>query len=61
MKRIGILLNMTKKQITDMLYNGLSYEWIEDNEYTVLGVNDSLDEIHIYWSEELVEQMVEGG
>lgn len=22
---------MTQKQITDMLYNGLSYEWIEDN------------------------------
>ena len=24
-------LNMTQKQITDMLYNGLSYEWLEDN------------------------------
>lgn len=22
---------MTQKQITDMLYNGLSYEWLEDN------------------------------
>lgn len=22
---------MTQKQITDMLYNGLNYEWIEDN------------------------------
>ena len=22
---------MTQKQITDMLYNGLSYEWIKDN------------------------------
>ena len=33
--------------------------WLEDNEYTALGVNDTLDEIHIYWSEDLVQQMVE--
>lgn len=33
-------------------------EWLEDNEYTVLGVNDSLDEIHIFWSKDLVEQMM---
>ena len=44
-----------------LMYKKRIAEWLEDNEYTVLGVNDSLDEIYIYWSEELVEQMVEGG
>lgn len=44
-----------------LMYKKRIADWLEDNEYTVLGVNDSLDEIYIYWSEELVEQMVEGG
>ena len=44
-----------------LMYKKRIAEWLEDNEYTVLGANDTLDEIHIYWSEELVEQMVEGG
>ena len=34
-------------------------EWLEDNEYTALGVNDTLDEIQIYWSKDLVEQMTD--
>jgi hypothetical protein len=42
-----------------LMYKKRIAEWLEDNEYTALGVNDSLDEIHIYWSEDLVQQMVE--
>lgn len=41
------------------MYKKKIAEWLEDNEYTVLGVNSDLDDIYIYWSEELVEQMVE--
>lgn len=33
-------------------------EWLEDNEYTVIGVNSKSDEIYIFWSEDLVKQMV---
>ena len=30
--------------------------WLEDNEYTVFGVNDTKsDDMHVFWSEELVE------
>lgn len=42
-----------------LMYKKRIAEWLEDNEYTALGVNDSLDEIQIYWSKDLVEQMVE--
>lgn len=42
-----------------LMYKKRIAEWLEDNEYTALGVNDSLDEIYIYWSEDLVKQMVE--
>ena len=42
-----------------LMYKKRIAEWLEDNEYTALGVNDTLDEIQIYWSEDLVEQMVE--
>jgi hypothetical protein len=41
-----------------LMYKKRIAEWLEDNEYTALGVNDTLDEIHIYWSKDLVEQMV---
>ena len=41
-----------------LMYKKKIAEWLEDNEYTVLGVNDTLDEIHIYWSKDLVEQMI---
>lgn len=33
-------------------------EWLEDNEYTVLGVNNDENSLHIFWAKELVEQMV---
>ena len=42
-----------------LMYKKRIAEWLEDNEYTALGVNDTLDEIQIYWSEDLVEQMVD--
>ena len=41
-----------------LMYKKRIAEWLEDNEYTALGVNDTLDEINIYWSKDLVEQMV---
>ena len=42
-----------------LMYKKRIAKWLEDNEYTALGVNDTLDEIYIYWSEDLVQQMVE--
>ena len=50
----SVIINIPK------MYKKRIAEWFEDNEYTVLGVNDTLDEIHIFWSKELVEQMVSG-
>jgi hypothetical protein len=41
------------------MYKKRIAEWLEDNEYTALGVNDTLDEIQIYWSKDLVEQMID--
>ena len=42
------------------LYKKQIAEWLEDNEYTVIGVNSKSDEMYIFWSKELVEQMVIG-
>ena len=33
-------------------------EWLEDNEYTVLGVNSNENSLNIFWAKELVEQML---
>jgi hypothetical protein len=33
-------------------------EWLEDNEYTVSGVNSDDNSLDIFWFGELVEQMV---
>ena len=42
-----------------LMYKKRIAEWLEDNEYTALGVNDTLDEIQIYWSKDLVDQMTD--
>jgi hypothetical protein len=33
-------------------------EWLEDNEYTVFGVNSDDNSLDIFWAKELVEQMI---
>lgn len=40
------------------LYKKKIAEWLEDNEYSVIGVNSESDEIYIFWYEDLVKQMV---
>lgn len=40
------------------MYKKRIAEWLEDNEYTVIGVNSKSDEMYIFWSEDLVEQLV---
>lgn len=42
------------------MYKKRIAEWLEDNEYTVIGVNSKSDEMYIFWTKELVEQMVIG-
>lgn len=42
------------------LYKKRIAEWLEDNEYTVIGVNSKSDDMYIFWTKELVEQMVIG-
>lgn len=44
--------------ILPVRYKKVIAEWLEDNEYTVLGVNNDENSLHIFWSKELVEQMV---
>lgn len=41
-----------------ILYKKRIAEWLEDNEYTVFGVNSKSDDMHIFWPEELVQLMV---
>lgn len=40
------------------IYKKRIAEWLEDNEYSVIGVNSKSDEMYIFWSEDLVQQMV---
>lgn len=40
------------------MYKKRIAEWLEDNEYSVIGVNSKSDDMYIFWTEELVEQMV---
>lgn len=42
------------------LYKKKIAEWLEDNDYTIIGVKSESDEIYIFWSEDLVKQMVSG-
>lgn len=42
------------------MYKKRIAEWLEDNEYTVIGVNSKSDDMYIFWTKELVEQMVIG-
>lgn len=39
-------------------YKKVIAEWLEDNEYTVLGVNSKTNDLNIFWSKNLVEQMI---
>ena len=50
----SVIINIPK------MYKKRIAEWLEDNEYTVIGVNSKSDEMYIFWSKELVEQMVSG-
>lgn len=50
-----------KEAITVVLptrYKKAIAEWLEDNEYTVIGVNSNENSLNIFWSKELVEQML---
>lgn len=40
------------------MYKKRIAEWLEDNEYTVIGVNSKSDEMYIFWTKDLVQQMV---
>lgn len=40
------------------MYKKRIAEQLEDNEYTVIGVNSKSEEMYIFWSEDLVQQMV---
>jgi len=39
-------------------YKKVIASWLEDNEYTVFGVNADKDSLDVFWSKELVEQMI---
>ena len=41
------------------LYKKRIAEWLEDNEYTVIGVKSESDDMYIFWTKDLVRQMVE--
>ena len=41
------------------LYKKRIAEWLEDNEYTVIGVKSESDVMYIFWTKDLVRQMVE--
>lgn len=39
-------------------YKKVIAKWLEDNEYTVFGVNSDDNSLDIFWSKDLVEQMM---
>ena len=39
-------------------YKQVIAKWLEDNEYTVIGVNSKTNDLYIFWSKDLVEQMM---
>ena len=43
------------------LYKKRIAEWLEDNEYTVIGVKSESDDMYIFWTKDLVRQMVRIG
>lgn len=45
-------VNMPKR------YKKVIAEWLEDHEYTVFGVNTDKDSLDVFWSKDLVEQMI---
>lgn len=61
-KRIDLAAKDNKDAVTVVIpkrYKKVIAEWLEDNEYTVFGVNSNDNSLDIFWSKELVEQMVE--
>ena len=60
-KKINSAAKARKDAITVDLprrYKKAIAEWLEDNEYTVLGVNSNENSLNIFWAKELVEQML---
>ena len=59
----SIIVAAEKGEDSTTIYIPIPYkkriaEWLEDNEYTVMGVNSKTDDMYIFWSKDLVEQMV---
>ena len=52
-KEDSVTINIPK------LYKKRIAEWLEDNEYTVIGVKSESDDMYIFWTKDLVRQMVE--
>lgn len=64
-QRIAKLIENTAKQneesITIVVPNRFKKaiaSWLEDNEYTVLGVNSKDNSLYIFWTKDLVDQMI---
>lgn len=60
-KKINSAAKDGKEAITVALprrYKKTIAEWLEDNEYTVFGVNSADNSLDIFWAKELVEQMI---
>ena len=64
-QRIAKLIENTAKQqeesVTIVMPNRFKKDiasWLEDNEYTVLGVNSNDNSLYVFWTKDLVEQMI---
>lgn len=64
-QRIAKLIESSAKQLEDSItivvpnrFKKAIASWLEDNEYTVLGVNSNDNSLYIFWTKELVEQMI---
>lgn len=64
-QRIAKFIENTAKQleesITMVVPNRFKKDiasWLEDNEYTVLGVNSNDNSLYIFWTKDLVDQMI---
>lgn len=64
-QRIAKLIESTAKQLEESItivvpniFKKDIASWLEDNEYTVLGVNSNDNSLYIFWTKDLVDQMI---
>ena len=64
-QRIAKFIESTAKQLEESItivvpnrFKKAIASWLEDNEYTVLGINSNDNSLYVFWTKDLVDQMI---